>query len=347
MPTHIPEPPGAPPGRPGGAGRPHPKMERYPRSGPPRPALFGGLFPPTEPRGRPPAALDVTAPPGYGETQFVYIAQLCLLAPEPRPGYQAALRQAAERYLLRTGCSDELVGLCREALELRISSAETAPPAPSRRAGADRASEFERRLDAYESTEPFPIRVLEAIWGNLRGAGRPAAEARALPLEPDGRRPGTDAPALSAAIAALPDQGARSECVARFESLAQQVWGWEYPRLPEGARARILEDFRALAEARGAPEAGAPNVTIRLLWHFERAGVPYSLRMFRLPEGNDSWQKNLARLGALGTWDPRHPAPPRAPAPPAGAAPPAAAPPGKGAPAPRGAAPPPPTKWPG
>ena len=47
------------------------------------------------------------------------------------------------------------------------------------------------------------------------------------------------------------------------------------------------------------------NVTIRMLWHFDRVKFPYKSEMFRLPESADSWAKNLSRLGIQGTWDPR------------------------------------------
>jgi hypothetical protein len=156
----------------------------------------------------------------------------------------------------------------------------------------------------------LPNQPQEGWGGGWARLGYPmGAAAGAAPMEPDGRRAGTFAWMLMAAIKDLPDPGMRSDCNARFEKLAAQVWGWRYPALTEGVRERVLQDFRAkqaaLVAKLGDPQAGCPNVTIRMLYHFDAAGLPFSLDMFKLPEGDDSWKKNIERLQAVGVWDPR------------------------------------------
>jgi hypothetical protein len=227
------------------------------------------------------------------------------------PAYQVRLKLASRQYLVGDGDSMPLCELCREKMKIYLTLGGGPEPHAARRAGPDRAQEFERRLDAYETTETHRPNVIDEVEKCLLDLGYPgrAPPGASERLDPNGRLPGTTADMLIKAIAKLKDPGMRSDCAARFEMLATQIWAWRYPVLTAAWRDRILLDFRenqaSLVSEMSDPQAGCPNVVIRMLWHFDRTGFPFSVGSFRVPTGDDAWRKNIARLRATGKWDPR------------------------------------------
>lgn len=273
-------------------------FDRYPRSGPPHPDFFTALFPSMKYDGHAPASMEIVAAHEAEEPTFIYIMHIALLARRFDKDYLARARSSVYRYLLEDGRSAKVLETCRESIDVCLRLGETQIPTPVKRAGIDRVQEFERRLDAYRTSEAHSILTISAVNESLRRLGGAGA--------------GAGAPSVSllvSAILKLPDAGMRSECNARFEKLASQIWGWEYPILTDQWHERLMVDFRRtqveLVSKFGDQHAGCSNVTIRMLWHFDRVKFPYKSEMFRLPESADSWAKNLSRLGIQGTWDPR------------------------------------------
>jgi hypothetical protein len=293
-------------------------MYRYPRVDPPHPEIFGdwrgsdfgALIPTVVYTGDRPASMEIVAGRDAGGMVFCYIGWVSLVASGYDEGFRRRLAAALHDYLLRDGDTRKIFALCGQVMGIHLKISESTGEHVAKRSGTDRMQEFERRLDAYETVESHRVAVIEEVEASLARLGHPiGADIANAPMEPDGRRAGTYAWMLAEAIKGLPDSVMRSDCNARFEKLAVQVWGWRYPALTDGIRDRVLQDFRArqaaLVAKLGDPQAGCPNVTIRMLYHFDAAGLPYSLSMFKLPEGDDSWKKNIERLQVAGIWDPR------------------------------------------
>jgi hypothetical protein len=259
---------------------------------------LSSVFSKTRPYEDLPTSIDLKVTPDSRALFFIYIARVSALATKFDDGALNLLKNTSYKYLIIDGNSKSLLDVCGRMIKITINLCDEVNVL--KRSGVDRKAEFERRVEAYCSKVRHPQYIIDAVDVELLKLGYVGKCAFSGTLLPDGRREGTNAEQLSAAIKNLNDPALRSVCTARFEMLAHQIWGWKYPHMTDAIKNSIYEDFNAkqneLSSVSGDGPAGCPNATIRMLWHFQRVNFPYSLEMFKVPVGNDTWAKNLVKL---------------------------------------------------
>ncbi len=280
----------------------------YPRESARFPDIYSAIYPNRTPPldHDPPAAIEIHIPSQQAEYLGIYISLVTLAA----RGYGKAcaeMQAAMHAYLTVDGSFSNLLQECSKYIDIVVKSDEKTT-SETKRGSTNRTGSFERRLEIHDCAIPCNRNTVAKVREILVAMECPHNADAAGPLNEFGRRVRTNAKMLAAAIKRLEVADDRSECNAHFESLAAQLWDWRYPKLDNETRAKLLSDFNqqqaTLFHATQCSK-GCSNATVRMLWHFDLNGIPYDINMFRLPDGEESWVKNIAALGMLGTWDPR------------------------------------------
>lgn len=238
---------------------------------------------------------------------FVTMAQIASIASNHNKNYVSGIKNVTQEYL-KTGDGKRLFDEIRTRLTVNVTVKRLEHLSRMKRSPSDRIKEFETRIDAYRTLYKHSTSMLESIDAMLVKLGYPGFSGSKSKLLPSGRREGTYAYQLTAAIKLLPDTSVRSLCFGNFEAVAFQIWNWKYPELTEEYRKRIIASFHALqkklCEKFPNENVGCPNTTIRMLWHFKEVGFPYDFDMFKVPEGCESWTKNKHAICVKDNWGP-------------------------------------------
>jgi hypothetical protein len=244
-----------------------------------------------------PASIDIIIPNDSNVLIFVFLVKLTLMMKKFDVAVASELKSLVCDYLLVSGDPSKILEIAKASLSvnIHIRNKEIA----SKRGGADRKYDFEKRLDLYATDDKFTPGIIDALDAALERAGYPGKRGMNFPQMPDGRRANTSIAMLIDAIRTLKDPVTVKDCMSKIEMIATQIWGWKYAVLTPEWRAKIMEDFTKkqtqLVMATGNVSAGCPNLTIRMLIHFEAVGFPYTKEMFKLPM-NDTWMKNISKL---------------------------------------------------
>ena len=257
-------------------------------------ALFSGVQLPN-----PPSEIELNIDDSCAEHFSLYVSQLAALASGFDRAFCEELRHQSSEYLLETGESTILLDQARRILKIKVIQSETRIMTGGKRAGVDKKKSFEKRIESYCSIERFDVETLEEIKLCLQSLQFPSTPEEAGRLLPSGRREHSSARQLSEAIKIMKSPSRRSECNARFENLAAQIWGWVYPKLTSATRSEIINDFMTKQAEMSRSKRNAslcPNATIRMLWHFGQLGIEVDVDMYRVPLGADSWKRNMEIL---------------------------------------------------
>lgn len=260
-------------------------------------ALYGGVR-----QQDVPVEMEMVIDEANNEHFSLYVAQIAALSSGFDRKLAAALEEATMTYLLETGNPSALVEIVRSVLKMHVLRTEIKVSVGNKRAATDKKKSFEKRLDSYCSTELFRTEIINEIKASLAQLGHPANPEEAGRLLESGRRERTNAVQLQEAIKMLGPGLHATECNSRFENLATQVWDWKYPKLSHAKRTAILDDFsskQAEISQQKRPTTASSNTTIRMLWHFNRAGIECDFDMFKIPRGVDAWKRNMAALSKL------------------------------------------------
>jgi hypothetical protein len=217
------------------------------------------------------------------------------------------IRRAVDKYLVVDGKFTELMEVYSKFMRITAKFTDTVPVI-HKRTTADKSACFERRLETYDTIATCNIEIVVKIKEILTSMNYPHDVYTAGSHNEYGRGTLTDAKMLMQAIKRLENPTDRTDCNANFESLATQVWGWKYVKLTNDMRLKLIADFnekQSNLSANSVGTFGCSNITVRMLWHFDIIGIPYDIRMFRVPESDDSWNKNIAALQMSNIWDPR------------------------------------------
>jgi hypothetical protein len=269
-------------------------LQRYPRHFSPHPSIYRSLFGNCQIEKHYPVALTLTASASEKNIFFLQFARIALMA----GGNASDLVNACYAYLEINGDSEKFLETCRKYLQIEIRIQEEVPVA--KRTTMTRRNEFERRLDAYYNPSSIDLHIINMVKTELANKGYVYENVRKYHLLSDGRRENTDMSQMIEAVNAIDNKTIRAQCRANMENLAIVIWQWHYPKMTPEMRHKIMENFDELQNELkikyGDPNAGCPNATIRLLYHFQRVDFPFSPKMFKIPSGSDTWNKNLAKL---------------------------------------------------
>lgn len=115
---------------------------------------------------------------------------------------------------------------------------------------------------------------------------------------------GTNIGMLKAAIKMIDNPQDRLQCFATIEGIARCIWKWNYVKITSALKTRITNDFQITQddirrEISKYNRTSNPNKIMRLLMHFKKLGIPFNVKMFKIPTTEMSFVMNSSILSSV------------------------------------------------
>lgn len=199
---------------------------------------------------------------------------------------------------------------------------------PNNSNNAKASEDFEQKIDNYNYTYSYNDPIIRTIRANLSSmdnyqyndvdfskvVGNPPPDFykttytkhfHDLELIYDrGMLVGTDIHMLKAAIKMIDNPQDRLQCFATIEAIARCIWKWNYVRITPELKSRITNDFQMTQEdirreISKYNRTSNPNKIMRLLMHFTKLGIPFNVKMFKIPTTEMSFVMNSSILSSI------------------------------------------------
>jgi len=271
---------------------------RYPRSYSYYPILYDALFNGCPDNNIVPVSISLNVQKLNSVLVFVHLIRIALIAKKGEKEYRTRIQRACWNYLNVDGNTSTILNLCKEVLNINIKIIDEVIPV--KKYNLSRRHDFERRLDLYRNPVNIMSHISKLVESNLLELHYPGKNGSNFKLLPCGMRENTSLTQLFEAVDIIEDKVIKSFCRTNIESLAIELWNWKYPVISDQVHKQLLDDFdevqNSLKRKNNCQDPGCPNSTIRMLFHFDRIKFPFSIEMFKVPAGSDTWIKNLEKL---------------------------------------------------